>query len=87
MVVGKSLRFMLHAVTVMSERKLEPEWVERTVREPDWVVVDPGDSEVTRFYRALPERGDRIMRVACVETAEEIRILSAYLDRGARRPT
>ena len=42
---------------------------------------------VQRRFRIVPERGNRVLRVACVETDTEIRILSAFLDRRARRPS
>lgn len=87
MVDSRPIRFTAHAELAIAERQIDHAWVERTVREPEWRVGDPADPEVTRFYRAVPERGDRILRVVCVETDLEIRILSAYLDRGARRPT
>lgn len=82
----KPLVFTAHARQVMAERELEAEWVERTVYEPEWREPDPADPTVERRFRTLPEREDRILRVACVESAKEIRILSAFLDRGARRP-
>jgi hypothetical protein len=76
----------MHALTAIRERELERSWIERTIGEPEWRQPDPSDPAVTRFYRPVPERGGRILRVACVESAGEIRILSAYFDRGARKP-
>ena len=80
----KPLRYTQHALDVMQERALDPNWVERTIAEPDWVELDPVDSTIERRFAAIPERGDRYLRVACVETFTEIRILSAFLDRGAK---
>ena len=82
--MAKALVFTKHALSVMAERQIVPEWVERTATTPQWEEVDLGDSEVLRRFRSVPERGGRYLRVACVETATEIRILSAFLDRCAR---
>ena len=83
--MAKPLRFTGHARTVMAERELAEEWVERTARAPEWEASDPSPG-VVRRYRVIPERGGRVLRVACVETSSEIRILSAFLDRRARKP-
>ena len=72
--VTKRVLCTRHALTAMEERQIAAEWVERTVASPDWRETDPGDPAVTRLFRALPERDGRYPRVACVETAEEIRI-------------
>lgn len=82
----KPARYSLHAETVVRERRLEKAWIEATVSNPDWVEPDPAGNGAERRYRQLPECGNRHMRVVCVETASEIRIISAFLDRGARRP-
>jgi hypothetical protein len=83
--MAKPLRFTGHARTAIEERELAQAWVEATALSPEWEVPDPRPGVVRRF-RVIPERGGRILRVACVETASEIRILSAFLDRRARKP-
>lgn len=80
----KPLRFTQHALVAMRERQLEMAWVERAVHAPLWTETEPNDPEIERRFRPLPERDGRILRVAVVETAAEIRILSAFLDRRAR---
>lgn len=84
--VEKSISWSGHALTTVRERNLEPEWVEETVRQPDWSVPDPDHPERERRYRALPSRDLRILRAVVVETSSEIRIVTAFLDRKARRP-
>ena len=83
--MAKPLVFTAHARQVMAERELDMEWVERTARYPEWTERDP-DPAVERRFRLVPERGGRILRVACVESAHDIRIVSTFLDRRARRP-
>jgi hypothetical protein len=69
-----------------AERAIDAAWIERTVLAPDWVSPDPSDPKVERRYRAIAEHGERVLRVACVETATEIRVLTVFFDRGAKRP-
>ena len=83
----KSIVYTTHAATGIRERDIERRWVEQTAREPDWSVKDPSHVEIERRFRSIPEREGRILRVAVVETAEEIRIITAFLDRRARKPT
>lgn len=82
----KPVRYTQHAETVLIERGLEKEWVERTVYGPDWRTSEPRDSSAERRFRSVPERQGRVLRVICVENAVEIRIISVFLDRRARRP-
>ncbi|WP_159948531.1 DUF4258 domain-containing protein [Rhizobium sp. 18065] len=84
--MSKPLHFTSHAQTVISERQLDRQWIERTVRDPDWQETDPSGLPTERRYRSIPECGDRILRVICLETEEEIRIITAFLDRKARMP-
>ena len=62
------------------------QWIERTVGTPDWAIPDPRRPGVERRFCAIPEYGNRVLRVACYETALEIRILTVFFDRDARRP-
>ncbi|MNU03087.1 hypothetical protein D3C72_2469960 [compost metagenome] len=68
----------------MLERKLERHWVEEAVRRPAWREPDMGDPAILRCFKSIPERANRYLRVVCVETDDEIRIISAFLDRSAR---
>lgn len=63
----KPLRYSLHAETVMRERKLDPAWVEATVRAPEWYTEDPAGGEVERRYRSIEPLDGRVLRVAYVE--------------------
>jgi uncharacterized DUF497 family protein len=82
--MAKPLRYTQHALDVMAERLLSSEWVEATVRNPQWVELDTRDAQVERRFRAIAERDGRILRVACVETTTDIRVISTFLDRRAR---
>ena len=80
----KTIVLTAHAKAVIHERGLAFAWVERAVRVPQWIERDPSSIEVRRCFRAIPEYGNRYLRVAVVETATEFRIISVFFDRGAR---
>ena len=80
----KAVRYTSHAMVILRERELDSDWIERAIRHPDWVEVDPGDASVSRYFVALPERGGRHLRVAAVEMDGTYLILTAFLDRRAR---
>lgn len=84
--MSKPLHFTAHSQTVILERQIDRIWVERTIHEPDWRELDPSGPPTERRYRRIPECGDRILRVICLETDTEIRIITAFLDRKAKMP-
>ncbi|WP_420851256.1 DUF4258 domain-containing protein [Rhizobium quercicola] len=85
--MAKPIRYTMHADTVILQRELSKEWIEETVRTPEWTETDPGDLAVRRCFRAIPVRAGRYLRVACVEDEGEFRVVSAFIDRDARKPT
>jgi hypothetical protein len=85
---GKPLRFTRHAEDAVAERELDLNWIERTVREPEWSRPDPQKfPSVEGRFGTIPEFGGGILRVACIETPDEIRILTVFFDRNARKPS
>jgi hypothetical protein len=87
MTARKPLSLTAHAEDAILERNLDRNWVERTVWEPEWYHPDPHRPGVERRFLAIPEFGGRVLRVACLETADEIRILTVFFDRDAREPS
>jgi hypothetical protein len=81
----KPIQYRLHAENALVERAIEREWVERTINAPEWTEPDP-DPELERRFRAIPERDGRILRVVCSENDAIILVVTAFLDRRARRP-
>jgi len=53
-----------HAALMMSERSIALEWVERTLAAPEVAEPDALRGGVMRAFRAIPERENRILRVA-----------------------
>lgn len=78
------LNLTRHARGVMAERMIPGEWVERTVGAPELRTQDPGDPQVERFFRRIPERGDRVLRVAVNTRVVPWRVVSVFFDRVMR---
>lgn len=76
-----------HAERAVRERELRLEWIETAARTCDWSRPDPQGDGIEQRFRAIPEYENRVMRVACLETKSEIRILTAFFDRKAKRPS
>jgi uncharacterized DUF497 family protein len=81
----KPLLLTAHAEIRLRTRKIRPEWIEATSRDPDWTEPDPNDARLERRFRRIDEFGGRILRVVCDETGDAIRVISVMLDRNARR--
>ncbi|HEV7877275.1 DUF4258 domain-containing protein [Bradyrhizobium sp.] len=87
MTTRKPISLTAHAEDAILERKIDGNWIERTVWKPEWYHPDPQRPGVERRFRVIPELGGRVLRVACLETADEIRILTVFFDRDARDPS
>jgi Domain of unknown function (DUF4258) len=73
-----------HVQSEMIRRRLQLEWIERTVNAPDWTRPDPLRSGVTRSFRRIPEIGGRVLRVAHRPSGADIVIITAHPDRNAK---
>ena len=69
----------------MEERRVRLSWVEAVIRSPDWVARDR-DPDLAHSFKAISEVGDRIPKVVHRAEGADIPIVTAYFDRGARRP-
>jgi hypothetical protein len=81
----KPLAFSLHARHVAEQRAIKGPWIEAAARAPDWTMPDPSGAE--RRFRIIAEHQNRILRVVCVETDTEVRVITVFFDRRARRPS
>lgn len=73
-------------LVVLRERELEPAWVARVLSDPEWTEPDPNDPELTRAFAAVAERGGRLLRVVYRDDGTTPFVVTAFFDRGARRP-
>lgn len=78
------LEYTEHALHVMTERSISIEWVEIVVGGPELRMSDPNDSQVERFYRRIPEHGNRVLRVAVNTHVAPWRVVTVFFDRSMR---
>ncbi len=78
------LRYTRHAHRVIAERLILVEWIELTVSEPALRTPDLIDPEVERFFRPIPERDNRVLRVAVNTSVAPWRVVSVFFDRSMR---
>jgi Domain of unknown function (DUF4258) len=79
------IRLTKHAQEAIEKRDIAVDWVEVTVNTPDSVGPDPRHPERTRSYKAITERGGRVLRVVHRPDGEDIVVIAVHFDRGARR--
>ena len=80
----RPLEYTRHAAHAMAERRIPENWVEAAVTEPSLRTPDPNDPEVERFFRRIPEYGDRVLRVAVNTGVTPWRVVSVFFDRSMR---
>ena len=79
-----TLEYTRHAVHAMEERMIPREWVESAVAKPSLRTSDPNDPELERFFRRIPEHGNRALRVAVNTHVAPWRVVSVFFDRSMR---
>ena len=78
------LEYTRHATHIMAERRVRVEWVEWAVTNPARREPDPNDTEMGRFFRRIPEQGDRALRVVVNTSVSPWRVVSVFLDRSVK---
>ena len=54
------IHYTEHAVLRMAKRAIEPEWIERVLRNPDLRVDDESDPELEHCVAIVPEIANRV---------------------------
>jgi hypothetical protein len=75
-----------HLHAALDRKRLKVAYVEAAIAAPDWTLPDRRWSGVTVSFKAIPEFGHHIVRVAHRATEADVFVITAYWDRGARRP-
>jgi hypothetical protein len=73
-----------HAKTVITERSIETEWLERVFSKPDKLDADPDDPELKHAFGRIAEHGNRVLRVVYNASVRPITIVTVYFDRRMR---
>lgn len=67
-----------HAAEGLTARKLQLDWVERTIQAPERTRPDPRDPELTQAYLAIREADGRILRVVYKAAESDILVVTAF---------
>lgn len=84
MAEGSPYELTSHAATVIRERGIKKEWIERVLRQPNKTEPDKKDPELRHALAPIGEHGDRILRVIYNDAVSPRLIVSAYFDRSQR---
>lgn len=79
------LRLTEHAERELRRRAIALAWVEAAIASPDWTVSDPRDPGLTQSFKAIQAFGDRVLRVVHRPDGDDMLVITAHFDRGARR--
>ena len=75
--------FSIHARAMLTERKIEEEWVWRTINE-----FDKKETRIDgnfHFFKRISENGGRILHVIMNPLASPMKIFTIYFDRHERK--
>ncbi len=73
-----------HAEAAALKRKIDMEWIERALIEPDWTEPDPLKPGVMHAFLRIAERNHRVLRVVYNPGVHPVRVITVYFDRRMR---
>lgn len=73
-----------HAKTVIEERGIQLDWLDRVLSTPERIEPDRDDPDLQHAIGRIVENGDRWLRVIYNADATPWRIVTAYFDRALR---
>lgn len=73
-----------HARVVMTERGIQPEWVDRVLANPASITPDPRDNAVVHATGPIAERDGRVLRVVHDRSEIPYRVVTVFFDRRLR---
>jgi Domain of unknown function (DUF4258) len=84
--IDKGARFDLsaHATVAVREREIKLDWIRRALERPARVEPDKVDISLQHALLAIPEHGNRVLRVVVDPSAMPVRVVTAYFDRNMR---
>jgi uncharacterized DUF497 family protein len=74
-------RLTQHARDALEKRQIAVAWLERVLARPEWTEPDPVDAALEHRLAAIPELGNRVLRVVVNTSASPPRVITAYFDR------
>jgi hypothetical protein len=79
------LKLSKHTADEMGGRGILLAYIEAVLAAPAQAAPDPKDPALIRSFKAIPEFGNRILRVVHRPDGADIFVVTAHWDRGARR--
>lgn len=78
------IRLSKHTTDEMTGRGISLAYIEAALAAPDRQTPDP-DPALTRAFKAIPEFGNRVLRVVHRPDGADVFVVTATWDRGAKR--
>ena len=78
------LKLSKHTADEMNGRGILLSYIEAALTSPDRAVPDPTDPALRRSYKVIPEFGNRVLRVVHRPDGDDIFVVTAHWDRGAK---
>ena len=76
------VEFTQHARDVIAARRLDFEWIRRTMKTPQ--LVEDAPDGTRHFLARVPEQEDRVLRVVVNPQVDPPLVVTAFLDRKMR---
>jgi Domain of unknown function (DUF4258) len=73
-----------HAETMLKERGIQLDWLERILMNPSQQQMDLTDPALKHAIGPIAENGDRLLRVIYNDSVTPIRVVTVYFDRTLR---
>lgn len=73
-----------HARDALAKRKIDVEWLERTLARPQIIEQDKTDPALEHRLASIPEHGDRVLRIIVNKFESPIRVVTLFFDRKMR---
>lgn len=73
-----------HAQVRLAERKIALIWLERVLVSPQGTEPDPDDPALEHRLAAIPECGDRVLRVVCDPRQNPLKVITVHFDRSLK---
>jgi len=78
------IKLSKHTADEIEGRGILRSYIEGALASPDQVAQDPTDPALSRSYKAIPEFGNRVLRVVHRRDGDDIFVVTAHWDRGAK---
>jgi hypothetical protein len=78
------LRLSKHTIDEMEGRGILLSYIVAALASPDRAAPDPTDRGLIRSYKAIPEFGNRVLRVVHRPDNGDVFVVTAHWDRGVK---